>query len=317
MLEKWLNFANFRKDFSSHFQTFQQRRPDIVVGGRPYSWKVKWFAIKSAWNITAWKTRRDGTPTKCQNVQQCVQIAGTGRFHLCVLFVGRRRGRLVSWNIRHGNRSGRRAAAAGGASRIVLWPLERLPRREGGEVVQPPVHKCQSEQSDSILYILLLELCVLCGRVSVAKNQNVSWLAKFAASRRHVEAKKTQLYRREKKTRQRLSQEKKKWFCGKQRDRCEVAKNVMNDVWTSSTLRKKNNNREDGEAKRKLREELRVHTCECVRCVLCGDHPAWCGIGGRFEMWFLKLCLFVMLKKCQIFNVCSLFSKKCFQKCVT
>lgn len=30
---------------------------------------------------------------------------------------------------------------------------------------------------------------------------------------------------------------------------------------------KKNNNREDGEAKRKLREKLRVHTCECVRCV--------------------------------------------------
>lgn len=78
----------------------------------------------------------------------------------------RRRGRLVSWNIRHGNRSGRRAAAAGGASRIVLWPLERPPRREGGEVVQPPVHKCQSEQSDSILYILLLELCVLCVAVS-------------------------------------------------------------------------------------------------------------------------------------------------------
>lgn len=36
-------------------------------------------------------------------------------------------GKSVSWNIRrrHGNRSGRRrAAAAGGASRIVLWPLE-------------------------------------------------------------------------------------------------------------------------------------------------------------------------------------------------
>lgn len=76
--------------------------------------QICWFIVLEFY---CW-IRGDGT--KSARIKSVYNRWGTGRFHLCVSV-----GALVSWNIRHGNRSGRRAAAAGGASRIVLWPLER------------------------------------------------------------------------------------------------------------------------------------------------------------------------------------------------